>query len=425
MSEPADRLDAVQRATAVERGCGAAYSLTASNSRTRSERWALGLLLSCFTLWCAWFVYRSSFLIGGQRFFCLFDDAMISMVYARNWVEGYGLNWARYGAPVEGYTHPLWMFWMAGLHWLPLPLRLQSLAVQITSWFTLVLTVLVVKRLVRRHFTTRSVSLSLPAAVLTATYYPLNQWALQGMESGLQALLICLAVLLSLDIGAGKRRETALMLVLTAGVLLRMDMAILVVIVLGVLVYDRHLCAQNLRRWVPGFSLFLAVNLGYTAFRAVYFHDWLPNTYYLKMSGIPVDVRILRGAIVFIEWLDIAAIPLLIVFVAVIPFLKRSSPFVLPTLVTAGFLAYSIFVGGDSWETFSLGANRFQAVVMPLVFALLNGLLNHGVERLERSGIPSFRGYVTIPVTLAFALLCNGLWLCKDTASHWNNAYWS
>ncbi len=55
--------------------------------------WLLGLLVA----WSSWFIYRTSFVAGGQRVFCLFDDAMISMAYARNLLAGYGLNWARSG----------------------------------------------------------------------------------------------------------------------------------------------------------------------------------------------------------------------------------------------------------------------------------------------------------------------------------------
>jgi hypothetical protein len=50
-------------------------------------------------VWSGWLIYRSSFVVGGTRYFSLFDDAMISMVYAKNFVEGFGLNWARFGRP--------------------------------------------------------------------------------------------------------------------------------------------------------------------------------------------------------------------------------------------------------------------------------------------------------------------------------------
>ena len=41
-----------------------------------------------------------SFDVDGERVFCLWDDAMISMTYARNLVEGHGLTWSRRGDAV-------------------------------------------------------------------------------------------------------------------------------------------------------------------------------------------------------------------------------------------------------------------------------------------------------------------------------------
>ena len=121
---------------------------------------------------------------GGRRVFCLFDDAMISMTYARNLVEGFGLNWARRGAPVEGFTHPLWTALMVPVNLLPLPLDRRCLVVQVVSAALLLLNVELVRRLVLRHFTRPGARQWLPACALTAFYYPLNFWALEGMETG-------------------------------------------------------------------------------------------------------------------------------------------------------------------------------------------------------------------------------------------------
>ena len=68
----------------------------------------LVLLIILFSLYAAIFIYRTSFVIGGERYFSLFDDAMVSMHYARNFVEGRGLvfNAAEYA---EGYTNFLWV----------------------------------------------------------------------------------------------------------------------------------------------------------------------------------------------------------------------------------------------------------------------------------------------------------------------------
>src|SRR5262249_54855974 len=147
-----------------------------------------------------------------RRVFCLFDDAMISMTYARNLVEGHGLNWARQGAPVEGFSHPLWTALMVPVNLLPIGLDRRSLVVQVASLGLLLLHVVLVRRLVLSHFTRPGARHWAPACVLTAFYYPLNFWSLIGMETGLQAVLSTAMVLLALDIVQGERdRRLALM----------------------------------------------------------------------------------------------------------------------------------------------------------------------------------------------------------------------
>src|SRR6202043_2982434 len=100
--------------------------------------------------------------------------------YARNLVEGYGLNWARQGAPIEGFTHPLWTALMVPVNLLPLPLDRRCLVVQLASLAVLLLHVALVRRLVLRHFTRPGARHWLPACVLTAFYYPLDFWSLIG-----------------------------------------------------------------------------------------------------------------------------------------------------------------------------------------------------------------------------------------------------
>src|SRR5258708_7855289 len=51
------------------------------------------------------FVFKTSFLVNGERYFCLYDDAMISMRYAKNLAQGFGLVWNPGGERVEGFTN--------------------------------------------------------------------------------------------------------------------------------------------------------------------------------------------------------------------------------------------------------------------------------------------------------------------------------
>src|ERR1700752_2814691 len=92
----------------------------------RTQRATITTALA-LAIWSGWLIYRSSFVVAGTRYFSLFDDAMIGMVYAKNFVEGFGLNWARFGPPVEGFTCPLWVFAMIPVNALPLALPLRPL----------------------------------------------------------------------------------------------------------------------------------------------------------------------------------------------------------------------------------------------------------------------------------------------------------
>lgn len=375
----------------------------------------LVVLLVLLAVWGAWFIHRTSFVVAGERVFCLFDDAMISMTYARNWVEGFGLNWAREGAPVEGFSCPLWTFYMALLHLLPVPLRFQSLLVQTTSLLLLLANAVAVHRLVRRHFRGERSARALPAAILTAGYYPLALWSLQGMETGLQALLVTLCVSLALDVALdGRRREPALFALLVAAVLLRLDMAIVAGSVCAFLLLHGGLAPDRLRRWLLGCAALAAALIAYQSFRLLYFHDWLPNTYYLKMTGLPASTRMLRGWLVFRDFLAIAWAPLAIALVGGAALARRRPAYALPTALVALQLGYSVYVGGDAWEWSNVGANRFQVIVMPLVFALLTGLLNTALDAAHRRSPRALRLgpgdlWAWLPATLACALLANGL----------------
>ena len=48
------------------------------------------LIVLVFAVYAARFIERTSFEIDGTRYYALFDDAMISMRYAKNLAHGYG-----------------------------------------------------------------------------------------------------------------------------------------------------------------------------------------------------------------------------------------------------------------------------------------------------------------------------------------------
>jgi hypothetical protein len=82
----------------------------------------------------------------GYRF-TLFDDAMISMGYAKTLASTGELIWFAGGQRVEGFTNLLWTLWMALIHLVGLEGSSASLAVITSSFLLLILTSLLAGRI--------------------------------------------------------------------------------------------------------------------------------------------------------------------------------------------------------------------------------------------------------------------------------------
>ncbi|HEX2163021.1 MAG TPA: hypothetical protein VHM02_03655, partial [Thermoanaerobaculia bacterium] len=278
---------------------------------------------------------------------------MISMAYARNLVAGDGLVWASETPPVEGFTNPLWTASMTLPHVVPLAESHRSAAVQLFGLILLMATVWRIRALLCVHFAggIRSPARWLPAAVLTAFFYPLSYWSLFGMETALQALLAVVSVHLAYDVVfAGRDRHLALFVVFALAYLVRMDMAILIAIVGGWVALHGGFRQAARRRWLAGAALLGLAVVGYQVFRLAYFGEWLPNTYHLKLGGVPLDLRLARGSAklwasireTWAVWLGVA------LAIATSP--GRPNRAFLPAMLLASYAAYSVWVGGDAWE---------------------------------------------------------------------------
>ena len=390
----------------------------------------LPLLLSMM-VWSGWFLWRTSLMATGGRVFCLFEDAMVSMTYAKNLVSGHGLNWARMGRPVEGFTHPLWTALLVPVNALPLAPIHRGLVVSLFSLACLLANVLVVRRLTLRFFATTRARHWMPAALLTSFYYPLNYWALRGMESGLQALLTTASVLLALDIvNRDADRHRALLLLGALSCLLRSDM-FLIVAALQVYVVANGGVADRKRRtsWLLGLAGLVLAVAGYGLFRWLYFREIFSNGYYVAIDRIPLAIRLMRGSFLLGASLSghlalLASIGIGLVLVA------RRDPgasglarrMALPAGLFLVGCAYSVYVGGDARSVDpELRANRFIVYLMPLVFVLFNALVNQVADwlALRRPDDELARRFlVTVATVLALAV-AEGLWLVPDPGGNW------
>jgi hypothetical protein len=344
----------------------------------------LSTLLLIHFIYCLALIWRSSFVWNHLRYFVLFDDEMISMKYAFNLAHGAGLVWNAGKIPVEGYTNFFWTILMAGFHLLPVPLEKMSLFIQVFAAFLSSLTILFVFKIT--HLLTKKFLPSFLAAIFTAFYFPLNNWsAVLGTEVSLLSLIIVLCTYISLSINRkGEWRKVLLVFFLLGlGTLTRMDFFLPAGILTIFLLTNKFVSKHE---WGRGVVLMLLMVGAHVAFRLSYYHDLFPNTYYLKMTGYPVLLRLTRGFYVAVKNHNL--ILLLIPFVYAF-FVRTRATLLLFFLVLGQFL-YSIYVGGDAWEGFG-ETNRYNAVTTALYFCLLFSALWQGYLFIKTHSHRSFK----------------------------------
>lgn len=327
--------------------------------------WPLLLLLVIWIPYSALFIWKTSFLIDGARYFGLFDDSMVSMTFARNLAHGNGAVWNAGGERVEGFSNPLWVGIMALIHILPVPRAETSLVVQVIGALLLIGTLATVKLVAERviHGDRFAVWATV---LLVAFYYPLVNWGLLGTEVSAMALVTTVSALLAMKVLDEGRGILALYLVLGIGTLVRLDGSVAFVAILGMLmVLDSGRRRAHALAGVGSLFIFLG---GQTLLRRAYFGDWLPNTYYLKMTGSPVLPRMERGWDVFIDFIRSLKWPLALTPLLALLRRGQKKRWLLAGVIAAE-MAYSIYIGGDAWEARG-GANRFIAPVMPLFMTL-------------------------------------------------------
>ncbi|MCX5886678.1 MAG: hypothetical protein NT096_12350 [Proteobacteria bacterium] len=342
------------------------------------------------------FILKTSVVIQGVRYFTLFDDSMISMRYAKNLVHGHGLVWNPGGARVEGYTNFLWTIYMAFWHILPISSAKISLSIQLSGLVFLISSLFLIRR-IASHISSEDSYVSMGAVILTASYQPITYWALKGMETSVLGFIVLLLVWRVIICLERNSLDIFLFVILGIGLLIRPDMTVLLIgISLFLIVTLPEHRAKN-----AFFTLliFLLTQGALMIFRLVYYHDILPNTYYLKMTGVPLILRIKRGALMGLYFIDGMSY-----FLFALPFMfsilyRKNKILFLAYLFLIQFF-YSIYVGGDSWEWWGHLANRFICIVMPLFFILLSLIISSLIK-----GFANYKPMADVLKKACFAIL--------------------
>jgi hypothetical protein len=192
------------------------------------------------------------------------------------------------------------------------------------------------------------------------------------MEVGLLGFLIVTALLLVLrDPGLEQRRDRVYFAIVTV---LLVSTRLDAVIPIGIVCAGAVLLARPARRGpvaLLGFGSATVAIAIETLARRLYYGDFLPNTYYLKMSQVPAGVRVEQG------WDLLRGIGitnfgpyLLLAVPSVIVAIRRRDLRYAPLLgIVVATAAYHVWVGGDAFEELGF-ANRFLTTAAPVLMVL-------------------------------------------------------
>lgn len=340
-----------------------------------SKRWLWVLILS-YLVYAGLYIWHTSYVVEGVRYFSLFDDTMISMRYADNIARGHGPFWNPGGEAVEGFSNPLWVYFMSLLHLTGLAKEKMSLLVQFVCAIFMAFSIVFICKTAQQLL--KNSAAAFAAAFFTAFYFPLQTWNLQGVEVSGITLILCAWAWLTVKSKKAGKAGPLIFILPPIMILIRLDMALAATACIAIAaIYIK----TNVRFIIAGGIISLALATGlHLGYNLLYFGDIYPNTYYLKITGYPVLGRIGQGLlsvgkhILFLN-------PLLILIAFIFAFREKQlllKAFLVLYLIQ---LAYNIYVGGDAWRWWS-ASNRFISPALPLFFIPLAGGLYEAAKRI-------------------------------------------
>ena len=252
----------------------------------------------------------------------------------------------------------------------PLPFIRAGLPISRGQVFILIANIFIVG-LLTYNLSFQSRLATLTSISLTTFCFPIIFWTLRGMEVGLLIILVNLIFLIIFNSSESSWKLPTGLLTLLIGalVLTRMDGIILI---LPLIYYGFRQPQKNLKKyiWIScvmggiGALMILCIS------RKIYYGEWLPNTYYLKLTGVSGITRWSRGLeSLYSTFQTYLSMPVFLVLIAVIFSRKISSRIFCLISFFIFQCLYSIHVGGDAWEWSGI-TNRYISVALPTLFVL-------------------------------------------------------
>lgn len=317
----------------------------------------------------------SCFAMNVARHAFLGDDGYIAFRFSKNLVEGHGLVYNP-GERVEGYTQPVWVLLIAGAMKLGVP---PETAAPVFGFLFGALVLVTLLRLSRWHDPAIGAWMWL-APLALALNRSHTAWSTGGLGTMLFAWISLTATVRFVqDWRDPSRGFVSAGLLFAAATITRPEGGIFFAVAglfLAVQVLGRR---RRSFRALVGFALPVVVLVGaHFLWRRWYYGFWLPNTFYVKISGFWWEQSsrylgwFLRDHALFL------ALPLLLVLV------RRRLPLVQGLFLAqmAAYLAYIVYIGGDRFEY------RFLTPILPLLYWLFQEAVRELHARLVGAGWP-------------------------------------
>jgi arabinofuranosyltransferase len=307
------------------------------------------------TAWIVAVALHASVVVEGVRVFYLDDVQMVAMRYARNLAEGQGLVWNP-GERVEGYSNPAWVLTMAAVHAAGAPDRTAALHVKAIAW-ALACAVLVLATRLRHQLRGPNDLADAALMLMLAVNADVVFWAANGFETPLLTVVFLWLTTRVLD--ESERGETRPGTMLAAGglALVRSDAHLLIASIVGVAI----VLSRDRSRTAKLALLACVLPAIHEAARLAYYREWLPNTYQLRMTGVP---DLLPAGATYVKHFVRGRLFLVALALAACARPRDWRPRALAALCAAVGV-HAITVGGDFLVPF-----RFIAPAVPIIAAL-------------------------------------------------------
>ena len=175
-----------------------------------------------------------------------------------------------------------------------------------------------------------------------------------------------------------------------------------------------YLFTKNKRSAViPAISI-IVTTLAILLFQQIYFGDFLPTTYYQKVTGFATLERIRHGILVFNQFATRDTLFLFLFSLAGLFYykLQRNREALLLLGIFLAQCAYSIYIGGDYAEPETNAANRFITQGMPALIILFSWITSRVLSDLTtaqpRSALSNPKVNPAIPLALIILLIISG-----------------